>query len=395
MRSVELFTGAGGLALGLAEVGFRHELIAEWDRDACETIRENQRRRFKLVADWPVVEPVDVRTLDYSTIRPGVDLLAGGPPCQPFSLAGKHKGYNDHRDMFPEAARAVRELVPTAFVFENVRGLLRQSFASYFEYILLRLAYPEITRRPDEEWTDHRARLEQHQTSGSREGLYYNVVFQQLNAVDYGVPQRRDRVFIVGFRSDLNVEWSFPRPTHSLDALLRDEWITGEYWDRHRVALKDRPELPAQFQARIERLRSGLVPVDDQPWATVRDAIHDLPDPLDPAAARIPNHRYQPGARPYVGHTGSPLDEPSKTLKAGDHGVPGGENTVLYPDGRLRYLTVRESARVQTFPDEYVVCGSWTESMRQLGNAVPVLLGRVVAESIAAGLSPGLVRDAA
>src|SRR5690606_17264971 len=96
----------------------------------------------------------------------------------------------------------------------------------------------------------------------------------------------------------------------------------------------------------------------------------------------IPNHRFQVGARTYVGHTGSPLDEPAKTLKAGVHGVPGGENMLRRPDGTVRYFTVRESARLQTFPDDYVFHGSWTETMRQLGNAVPVDLAETIARSV-------------
>jgi DNA (cytosine-5)-methyltransferase 1 len=100
-----------------------------------------------------------------------------------------------------------------------------------------------------------------------------------------------------------------------------------------------------------------------------------------------PNHVLIPGARSYQGHTGSPLDEPSKTLKAGDHGVPGGENTIVMENGTVRYLTIREAARIQTFPDEYFFPGAWTESMRQLGNAVPVKLSEIVARSILDHLS--------
>jgi DNA (cytosine-5)-methyltransferase 1 len=120
------------------------------------------------------------------------------------------------------------------------------------------------------------------------------------------------------------------------------------------------------------------------PWRTVRDAIGDLPDPEHEAgrAAEIANHRFQPGARAYPGHTGSPLDQPAKTLKAGVHGVPGGENMFFRPDGSLRYFTVRESARLQTFPDDFVFHGSWGETMRQLGNAVPVELAAIVARGV-------------
>ena len=121
-------------------------------------------------------------------------------------------------------------------------------------------------------------------------------------------------------------------------------------------------------------------------WRTVRDAIIGLDDPRE--STRWLNHQYQPGAKAYPGHTGSPLDEPAKALKAGDHGVPGGENMLRYPNGRVRYFSVRESARIQTFPDNWVFNGSWSENMRQLGNAVPVLLAQTVAASVAAKLTP-------
>jgi DNA (cytosine-5)-methyltransferase 1 len=116
-----------------------------------------------------------------------------------------------------------------------------------------------------------------------------------------------------------------------------------------------------------------------------------LPDPEHKKAEALHfhNHRYQPGARSYPGHTGSPLDLPAKTLKAGVHGVPGGENMLLRPDGSVRYFTVRESARLQTFPDDYQLHGSWTESMRQLGNAVPVELARVIGDGVASRLVEG------
>jgi DNA (cytosine-5)-methyltransferase 1 len=94
------------------------------------------------------------------------------------------------------------------------------------------------------------------------------------------------------------------------------------------------------------------------------------------------NHVFQSGAKTYQGHTGSPFDEPAKTLKAGAHGVPGGENMVVFPNGEARYFTVRESARLQTFPDDFIFLGSWTESMRQLGNAVPVTLAETVARNL-------------
>jgi DNA (cytosine-5)-methyltransferase 1 len=120
-------------------------------------------------------------------------------------------------------------------------------------------------------------------------------------------------------------------------------------------------------------------------WRTVRDALTGLPDPeFNPEAAQlIADHRFQPGVKFYPGHTGSSLDFPAKTLKAGDHGVPGGENALVRPDGSGRYFTVRESARLQTFPDSYGFGGSWSEAMRQLGNAVPVILAWAVGVAVA------------
>lgn len=385
MRSVELFAGAGGLAIGMAHAGFRHAAVIEWDHDSCETFRENQRHHAHSVEGWPLHER-DVRGFNYGGIRGDVMVVSGGPPCQPFSLGGKHRGHQDERDMFPEAVRAVRELRPKAFIFENVKGLMRDAFADYFEYIHLQLTHPDVMRRESETWRDHRARLEKHHTS-RRVRSEYNVIHRLLNAADYGVPQRRERVFLVGFRSDLGIEWNFPEGTHSEDALLRSQWISGEYWDRHEVAKRRRPRIADRHAARIGKLRTGdLLEKSVQPWLTVRDAIGDLPDPERCPVSGIENHNFNPGARSYSGHTGSPLDEPAKTLKAGDHGVPGGENMLARPDGSVRYFTVREAARIQTFPDDYVFRGSWSESMRQLGNAVPVRLAQAVATSVSRAL---------
>lgn len=325
----------------------------------------------------------DIRTVSFQEWQGKVELVSGGPPCQPFSIGGKHQGYRDERDMFPHAVHVVRTVRPKAFVFENVRGLLRKSFATYFEYILLQLQYPELIRRGDELWSDHLSRLEKHHTSGTERGLQYRVVYQKLDAADFGVPQHRERVVIVGFRSDIREPWSFPHATHSGDALDAAKWINQTYWDEHLIPRAHRPSPPAGIEGRLERI--STLPFAAR-WRTVRDALVGLPNPQSPEAARIPNHRFQPGARRYPGHTGSPLDFPAKTLKAGGHGVPGGENMLAHANGIVRYFTIRESARLQTFPDWYHFPSSWTESMRQIGNAVPVTLARVVGGSVAATL---------
>ena len=238
MRSVELFVGAGGLGIGLSKAGFTPAAVIERDRFCCDTIRENQERGFWPLSEWPLWEG-DIRDFHYGRIERSIDLVSGGPPCQPFSLGGKHRGHMDDRDMFPEAVRALRELRPRAFLFENVKGLTRTAFADYLEYIKLQMTYPEIERRGGEDWLTHFHRLELHLTGGLYRGLRYKVIAEVLNAANYGVPQRRERVFFVGIRADLGMDWSFPPETHSLDALLWDQCHSGEYWERHEVARND------------------------------------------------------------------------------------------------------------------------------------------------------------
>jgi DNA (cytosine-5)-methyltransferase 1 len=378
LSSIELFSGAGGLALGLHSAGFSPAALLDMDKDSCDNIKANIKNGFRDITDWNVVQ-TDVRFVRYSDYGPDIKFVTGGPPCQPFSLGGKHKAHADARDMFPEAVRAVRELRPQGFIFENVKGLLRKSFSSYFNYILLQLSHPEVARRKGTDWTGHLRRLEEYHTSRADRGLEYNVVFRLLNAADYGVPQQRHRVVIVGFRSDLNARWSFPDPTHSKQALMYAKYGDGSYWEEHRIAKKRRPESSEQEKQAVRMIDKTLL---SERWRTVRDAVAGLPDPRSGAAGRFSNHEFRDGARPYAGHSGSVLDEPSKTIKAGAHGVPGGENMLVLDNGALRYYTVRESARIQTFPDEYLFCGSWTESMRQIGNAVPVKLAGVIGKSV-------------
>lgn len=378
--SVELFAGAGGLALGCEKAGFRSLATLEWDRWACDTMRQNKAAGHPLVKEWNVVQG-DVRKFDWSSLPESVDLVSGGPPCQPFSAGGQARSVDDKRDMFPATAEILSELRPKAFLIENVRGLTRAALADYYEYVLRRLETPELKVRSDEKWFDHLQRLRKALSSQS---LHYDVFPTLLDAADFGVPQRRHRVILVGFRRDLGVSWRFPEPTHSQEALVREQWITEEYWDEHRVAKAKRPERPSSAAL----ARAATLDRPSPRWRTLRDAMTGLPDPESKAAERFRNHSHQPGARSYIGHTGSPLDEPAKTLKAGTHGVPGGENMIRFHDGSVRYLTVRESARVQTFPDDYELHGAWGEAMRQLGNAVPVSLAETLARHINERIHP-------
>ncbi len=379
LGSLELFTGAGGLALGLHEAGFHHRALVEVNDDACGTLLENiSKRSIRGISNWKVIGR-DIRETNLQDYN-GVDIVAGGPPCQPFSIGGKHQGMSDDRNMIPQFIRAVRELQPRAFILENVKGLTRQSFRNYFSYIQLQLTYPSFSQEQSEDWTSHLSRLERVRTGRRSRGLNYNVVSRVLNAADYGVPQTRQRVFIVGFRSDVPAKWSFPSATHSQDALIYDQWVSRAYWDRHEIQAPS--VIPPRLLSRIDRVSSQSSSLL-KPWRTIRDATSDLPAPTHNRSEDPLGHHFQPGAKVYVGHTGSPIDGPSKTLKAGDHGVPGGENMIAFSDGKVRYLTIREAARVQTFPDSWRFLGAWTEVMRQLGNAVPAKLASVVAKSVA------------
>jgi len=368
MKSLELFAGGGGLALGVTAAGFTHTNLIEWDKNSTKTLRHNYQQ-YGFDNNKELIFNDDIHNISFAAYQDKIDLLSGGPPCQPFSIGGKHKAYNDNRDLFSEASRVLGEIRPKAFIFENVRGLLRKNFAKYFNYIILQLTYPEIAKPKEEKWLDHLTKLEKYHTSTSEKSLCYNILFRLVNAADYGVPQKRERVFIVGFRNDINGNWSFPTATHSEESLNYTKFITKEYWRKYSI------KYPNKFINTV-----NVSPSEKKPWVTVRDAISDLPNPTE--NNDYYNHKFQEGARTYPGHTGSIMDEPAKTIKAGAHGIPGGENMIVLDNGKFRYLTVREAARIQTFPDNYFFPCSWTESMRQIGNAVPVKLGEIIANSV-------------
>lgn len=372
MRSAELFSGCGGLAYGLSLAGFEHDLMVEWDADAVATVDYNRRRRIRHVRDWPIVQG-DVRAIDWAPRIGQLWLLAGGPPCQPFSVGGKHRGQHDERDMWPEAIRAVRETNPYAFLFENVRGLARPAFADYLDSIVKRLTWPDWPRGELGPGLFH---AERH--SVANKPAKYDVMVLKVNAADYGAAQKRHRVIVAGVRRDLEIRFSPPAATHSRERLLWDQWVSGDYWGRHGLRQPDDSLIARHDQFLVHRLRSLHERPPLKPWRTVRDALHGLGEPTGKA-----NHIFQPGARVYPGHTGSPLDQPAKALKAGDHGVPGGENMMVRDDGSVRYFTIREAARLQGLPDTYRFPRSWSESMRQLGNAVPTQLSEVMGRWVA------------
>lgn len=368
----ELFAGAGGLAVGCREAGFPTAHLFEQNADCCATLRANTSGKTPTITG--VVHVDDVSQVDWKAHPGKVAILTAGAPCQPFSLAGLHLAERDGRNLFPEVFRAQRELYPGALVVENVSGLTRKDFATYFAYIIAQAKDPSLEPKTGETWQTHFERLRRHQAAKNHIPEY-SVTHAVLNAANHGVPQVRKRLFVVAFRGER--AFDFPRATHSKLALVREQ-RDRRYWDLREVS---KPRWSNTKEQRGEG-HDGLLP-----WVTVRDVISSLPtaaaSEVDASESADPNHWAIPGARSYPGHDGSRLDWPSKTIKAGVHGVPGGENSVITDAGRLRYYTLREAACIQTFPMQHVFTGARSSVTRQIGNAVPCLLASAVAGALA------------
>ncbi len=348
------------MAIGLSRAGFSHAALVESDPAAFATLVANAEL-FGGADDFVFDE---VQNVDYRQYK-NVDLLAAGAPCQPWSQAGKRLQDRDHRNLFPEVLRAQSELLPRAVLIENVRGLAAARSGLFVERLSLALEHPQsavavgpaIWRAVPE---DLRRELDAAPTNNVR----YRVRWATLQAADYGIPQMRSRLFLVALRNDVVGDWIPPVPTH------RRKGVAG-LKNQARVATNGHPLLPG--------------------WRTVQEAIGDLPSPTRSDVVRPSWHFHQPGARSYNGHTGSRPDRPAKTLKAGVHGVAGGENTLRLRNGRVRYFTIREAARLQTFPDAHEFAGSWCDAVRQVGNAVPVVLAEAVGRSIMSVLTESSV----
>lgn len=361
LECVELFAGCGSMALGLQQAGIIHPVMVDVDTYACRTLSANRTAFGK--SDRLLITQVDVRHVDWHAYA-GIDLIAGGPPSQPFSGGGLGAGQHDERDLWPEAVRAVSEALPRAFVFESTPGLLRPSFSQYLDELVTRLERP----------------------CGVREDVQYKVTVVPLNAADYGVSQNLRRVLIAGVRQDCGSLLEFPAATHSHERLVWDKWISGEYWERHGLLRPDASLVPKDEVSILKRLLKSDARPGEAAWRTCRDALAGdgtavLADHVEDSGVRRP-------ARPYPGHTGSRLDWPSKALKAGVHGVPGGENMFVEDNGACWHFTVRDAARLQGLPDDFVVEGSWSQGMRQLGNALPVPIARVAGRWLTRCLNP-------
>ena len=325
--SAELFAGAGGLALGMAKAGFNHVFLNEFDHSACETLRFNKPH-------WNVIEG-DIHNVDFSPYRNKIDFLSGGFPCQAFSYAGKRLGFEETRGtLFFELARAVKEIQPKVFLGENVRGLLEHDNGRTMQTIkdvIAELGYTLIEPRV-------------------------------LRAIQYNVPQKRERLILIAIRNDIApyVTFNWPDVCTSVRT-LRDAFYAGDLYETD-VPHSDGQKYPASKQKVME-----LVP-EGGDW-------RNLPEDV---ARDYMKGSYDLGG----GKTGMArrlsMDEPSLTLTC----APAQKQTERCHPIETRPLTVREYARIQTFPDDWQFCGSLSAQYKQIGNAVPVNLSWAIGRSL-------------
>lgn len=326
-RSIELFAGAGGLALGMSKAGFQHVLLNELDKDACQTLIQNK-------PDWRVVMG-DVHRLSLKKYREQIDLLTGGFPCQAFSYAGKQGGFSDTRGtLFFELARIVQEVQPKVLLCENVKGL--QSHDQGRTLSVIKNTIKEIG--------------------------YTLVMPRVLQAIKFQVPQKRERLMLVAIRNDLaeGVVYRWPAPYHRI-MTLRDAFCKGELYD------DDVPKSMGQQYPEKKKKVLELVPMGGY-WK-------DLP--LDIQKKYMGGSFHLEGGKTGMARRLS-LDEPSLTLTCS----PAQKQTERCHPLETRPLTVREYARIQTFPDKWVFAGSLSSQYKQIGNAVPVNLAYAVGRSL-------------
>lgn len=325
--SVELFAGAGGLALGMHMAGFRHVLLNEMDAMACRTLRKNH-------PEWNVLEG-DIHQVDFTPLREQVDFLSGGFPCQAFSYAGKKGGLNDTRGtLFFEMARAIREIQPKVFMGENVKGLLSHDDGRTLKVI--RNAIAELG--------------------------YTLVEPRVLKAIMYQVPQKRERLILIAIRNDIaeHVQFHWPNPYKRV-MTLRDAFFQGDLFD-HDVPVSDGQTYPAK-KARV----MAMVP-EGGDW-------RDLP--VEKQKEYMGGSFYLGGGKTGMARRLS-MDEPSLTLTC----APAQKQTERCHPTETRPLTIREYARIQTFPDDWLFEGTMTDQYKQIGNAVPVNLAYAIGRSL-------------
>lgn len=325
--SIELFAGGGGLALGMALAGLKHVLLNEFDHSACETLRYNR-------PGWNVVEG-DVCNIDFSKWKGKVDFISGGFPCQAFSYAGKGNGFSDTRGtMFFQLARAVKEIQPKVFMGENVRGLEAHDNGRTLEVIKNTIAE-----------------------------LGYTLVEPRvLKALRYKVPQKRERLILIAIRNDYadKVIFQWPSPYRRI-MTLRDAFFAGDLYP------VDVPDSPCQKYPEKKQKVLAMVP-EGGDWRNL---------PIEVQKEYMGASFYLGGGKTGMARRLS-LDEPSLTLTCS----PAQKQTERCHPTETRPLTVREYARIQTFPDDWRFCGTISAQYKQIGNAVPVNLAWAIGRSI-------------
>lgn len=325
--SAELFAGGGGLALGMEKAGFHHLLLNELDHNACETLRANRPK-------WNIIEG-DVHEIDFTPFKGKIDFLSGGFPCQAFSYAGKRLGFEETRGtLFFELARAVKEIQPLVFMGENVRGLFEHDNGRTLQTIkdvIAELGYTLIEPKV-------------------------------LRALQYDVPQKRERLILIAIRNDVApfVEFKWPDVCPSVRT-LRDAFFAGELFDTD-VPFSDGQKYPISKQQVME-----LVP-EGGDWRNL---------PEDVARAYMKGSYNLGGGKTGMARRLA-MDEPSLTLTC----APAQKQTERCHPIETRPLTIREYARIQTFPDDWRFCGNMTAQYKQIGNAVPVNLAWAIGRSL-------------
>ena len=313
VTAIELFAGAGGLALGLEQAGIKTVEYVEFDKACCETLKSN-RPNWNVICD-------DIHNVGFTQYRGKIDIVTGGFPCQAFSFAGKKLGFEDTRGtLFHEFARCVQEVRPKMFLAENVRGLVFHDNGRTLTTIISVL-----------------------------ESLGYHTQQKIMNACYYGVGQKRERIVIVGIRDDLDIHFDYP--------------VANEKWTTLREALKDCPPSIGESYSEQKRKVLDLVPAGGC-WV-------DLPE--DVAKEYMGKSYYSGGGRRGMARRIS-WDEPSLTLTCS----PSQKQTERCHPDETRPFTVREYARIQSFPDNWTFSGGITDQYKQIGNAVPVEMARRV-----------------
>lgn len=326
-NSIELFAGGGGLALGMEKAGFHHIMLNEFNKVACDTLRTNR-------PNWNVVEG-DIHEISFAEYNGKVDFLSGGFPCQAFSYAGKKGGFEDTRGtLFFEMARAIKECNPKVFMGENVKGLTTHDEGKTFSVIKNTIAE-----------------------------LGYTLVDPQvLKAILYNVPQKRERIIIIAIRNDIadKVKFKYPEPYHRV-VTLRDAFYKGELFDT------DVPESDGQKYPTRKYEIMSMVP-EGGDW-------RNLPEEIQKEYMK--GSFYLGGGKTGLARRLS-LDEPSLTLTC----APAMKQTERCHPIETRPLTIREYARIQTFPDDWIFAGKRDDQYKQIGNAVPVNLAAAIGRSL-------------